>query len=62
MKKLLIFIISILVLLPSVSVVGLAEGEGESAVKTVNGCYDIDAPDYESEICLLVNADTDTVI
>ena len=62
MKKLLIFIISVLLILPSFSVVGYAESDEEPAVKTVNGCYDIDAPDYESEICLLVNADTDTVI
>ena len=62
MKKLFIFIISILLLLPPFTVVGFAEGDSEPTVKTVNGCYDIDAPDYESEICLLVNADTDTVI
>ena len=62
MKKLMIFIFSILLLLPSLCVVGSAEGEEEAKVKTINGCYDIDAPDYESEICLLVNSDTDTVI
>ncbi len=62
MKKSLIFIISILILLPSLSVVGLAINDDENKVKTSGGYYDIDAPDYESEICLLVNADTDTVI
>ncbi len=62
MKKLLIFIISILMLLPTFSVVGFAEGEEDDAVKTIGDCYDIDAPEYESEIALLVNADTDTVI
>lgn len=46
---------------PSLSVVAFAEDD-EPAVKTANGYYDIDAPDYESEICLLVNSDTDTVI
>ncbi|MBR0535487.1 MAG: D-alanyl-D-alanine carboxypeptidase, partial [Clostridia bacterium] len=61
MKKLLIFIISFLIILSSVSVIALAEEETPK-VKTANGYYDIDAPEYESEICLLVNSDTDTVI
>ncbi len=60
MKKIMIFIISVFILLQSLSIVGFAEGE--HAVETVNGCYNIDSPDYESEICLLVNSDTDTVI
>ena len=61
MKKLLIFIICFLLLLPYGALVCSAEGE-EPVVKTANGCYDIDAPEYETEIALLVNADTDTVI
>lgn len=60
MKKLLIFIFCLIFALP-VSVIGLA-AEDENAVKTKNGCYDIDAPEYETDIALLVNADTDTVI
>lgn len=60
MKKLFIFILSLILIIPSLSVVGFAQEE--PAVKTANGYYDIDSPDYESEICLLVNADTDTVI
>ncbi len=60
MKKLLIFIICALFLLPY-SVIAYA-AEGENAVKTANGYYDIDAPEYETDIALLVNADTDTVI
>ncbi len=60
MKKLFIFIISVLLLLPCVSVVGLAEEE--PGVLTENGYYDISAKSYETEIALLVNADTDTVI
>lgn len=60
MKKLLIFIISFLILLPSFVVSGFATEE--PAVATIGGAYDIDAPEYESEIALLVNADTDTVI
>ncbi len=60
MKKLLIFIFSLILLIPSISVVGFATEE--DGVKTTNGVYDIDAPDYESEIALLVNADTDTII
>ncbi len=62
MKKLLIFIISILILLPNFSVIGFAEEEEEDGVKTKGAYYDIDAPEYESEIALLVNVDTDTVI
>lgn len=34
----------------------------EENVATVGGYYDIDAPEYEPNIALLVNADTDTVI
>lgn len=34
----------------------------EDKVKTKGAYYDIDAPDYETGIALLVNADTDTVI
>ena len=36
--------------------------EGEEGVKTVGGYYDIEAPGYTTEIALLVNADTDTVV
>ncbi len=43
------------------SVIGLAS-EDENTVKTKNGYYDIEAPEYETDIALLVNADTDTVI
>ena len=39
-----------------------AAAEDEEAVKTANGYYDIEAPGYTTEIALLVNADTDTVI
>ncbi len=60
MKKLLIFIFCILFCVPF-SVIGLA-AEAEDSVKTLNGYYDIDAPEYETDIALLVNADTDTVI
>ena len=59
MKKLLILIFCLLFTLPF-SVIGSATEE--NAVKTANGYYDIDAPDYETDIALLVNADTDTVI
>lgn len=61
MKKLLILINCLILLLTVVSPVAYAE-EGEAGVKTKNGYYDIEAPDYETEIALLVNADTDTVI
>lgn len=60
MKKLLILIFCLIFALP-ISVIGLAV-EDENAVKTKNGYYDIDAPEYETDIALLVNADTDTVI
>ena len=40
----------------------LAYAESEATVKTKDGYYDIASPDYETEIALLVNADTDTVI
>lgn len=43
------------------SVLALAEGD-DTDVKTKNGCYDIESPKFETEIALLVNADTDTVI
>ena len=59
MKKLLIFILSLLFVMPYFSIVAFAE---EDTVETINGYYDIDAPEYEPEIALLVNADTDTVI
>lgn len=61
MKKLLILINCLILLLTVVSPIAYAE-EGEAGVKTRNGYYDIEAPDYETEIALLVNADTDTVI
>ncbi len=61
MKKLMIFILSLLFLLPSVSVVALAEGESD-LITVKNGYYDISPEAYESNIALLVNADTDTVI
>ena len=61
MKKLLIFI-NCLILTFSFFVPAFAAEEEEQGVKTVNGYYDIEAPDYETEIALLVNADTDTVI
>lgn len=43
------------------SVLALAEGD-DVDVKTKNGYYDIESPKFETEIALLVNADTDTVI
>ncbi len=61
MKKLLILINCLILLLTVVSPVAYTE-ENEATVKTKNGYYDIDSPDYETEIALLVNADTDTVI
>ena len=61
MKKLMIFIICALLILPY-SVIAYGAEADEDLVKTVNGCYDIDAPEYETDIALLVNADTDTVI
>ncbi len=61
MKKLLILINCLILLLTVVSPIAYAE-ESEAGVKTQNGYYDIEAPDYETEIALLVNADTDTVI
>lgn len=60
MKKLLILIISLLFIFPY-SVVAYATAE-EPVVKTANGCYDIEPPEYATDIALLVNADTDTVI
>ena len=59
MKKLLIFIFCLLFAFPF-SV--FAAAEDEEAVKTANGYYDIEAPGYTTEIALLVNADTDTVV
>lgn len=61
MKKLLILINCLILLLTVASPIAYAE-EAEVGVKTKNGYYDIEAPDYETEIALLVNADTDTVI
>ena len=61
MKKLMIFIICALLILPYSVIAYGAEADGD-LVKTVNGCYDIVAPEYETDIALLVNADTDTVI
>ena len=61
MKKLLILINCLILLLTAVSPIAYAE-ENEATVKTKNGYYDIASPDYETEIALLVNADTDTVI
>ncbi len=61
MKKLLIFIFSFILLIQSFSVVCFATDETDVKV-TTDGVYDIDPPDYEAEIALLVNADTDTVI
>ncbi len=54
MKKLLIFIICFILILPLFTNIASA-----ASVSTV---YDIEAPEYESEIALLVNVDTDTVI
>lgn len=60
MKKLLIFIFCFLFMLPHTLVAYAVEED--DPVKTVNGCYDIGSPEYETDIALLVNADTDTVI
>ena len=60
MKKLLIFIFCLIFALP-MPVIGFATDD-EDAVKTKNGYYDIESPEYETDIALLVNADTDTVI
>lgn len=59
MKKLLIFILSLLFVLPYCSLIAFAE---EDTVATTNGYYDIEAPEYEPNIALLVNSDTDTII
>ncbi len=61
MKKLLILINCLILLFSFCTPVFAAEIE-EDKVKTKGAYYDIDAPDYETEIALLVNADTDTVI
>lgn len=61
MKKILI-LINCLILLFSSSVPVFAAESGNGEVKTKGAYYDIDSPDYETEIALLVNADTDTVI
>ncbi len=61
MKKLLI-LINCLILLVSFCVPAFAIEAEEEKVKTKGEYYDIDAPDYETGIALLVNADTDTVI
>lgn len=61
MKKLLILINCLILLCSFCTPVFAAEGE-EDAVKTKGAYYDIESPDYETEIALLVNADTDTVI
>lgn len=61
MKKILI-LINCLLLIISSSVSVFAAESGDGGVRTKGACYDIDAPDYETEIALLVNADTDTVI
>ncbi len=58
MKKLLI-LINCFILLFSFCTPALA---AEDKVKTKGSYYDIEAPDYEPEIALLVNADTDTII
>jgi len=61
MKKLLI-LINCLILLFSFCTPAFAAEIEDDKVKTKGAYYDIDAPDYETEIALLVNADTDTVI
>ena len=60
MKKLLI-LINCLILIFSLCTPALATGT-EDKVKTKGEYYDIEAPEYETGIALLVNADTDTVI
>ncbi len=59
MKKTLIFIFSFILVFSTVLPVFAADDEG---VKTYGEYYDIEAPAYETEIALLVNADTDKVI
>ena len=59
MKKLLILINCLILLFSFCTPAFAAE---EDKVKTKGACYDIEAPDYETGIALLVNADTDTVI
>lgn len=61
MKKILIFIVCSLLILPY-AVIAHATEDTDNSVKTANGYYNIDAPEYETDIALLVNADTDTVI
>lgn len=56
MKKLFIFINCFILIFTMFSSTAFA---AENKTQTV---YDIDAPEYESEIALLVNVDTDTVI
>lgn len=62
MKKLLILINCFLLLVPFCTTAFAAEAQQEDKVKTKGAYYDIEAPKYETEIALLVNADTDTVI
>lgn len=59
MKKLLIFILCFLFISPYCT---LALAADENSVKTSGGYYNIEAPEYATEIALLVNTDTDTVI
>ncbi len=61
MKKLLI-LINCLILTFSFCTPAFAAEAEEDKVKTKGAYYDIEAPDYETGIALLVNADTDTVI
>ena len=61
MKKLLI-LINCLILTFSLCTPAFATEAEEDKVKTKGAYYDIEAPDYETGIALLVNADTDTVI
>lgn len=60
MKKLLILINCLILLFSFCTPVFAAETD--DGVKTKGAYYDIEAPDYETKIALLVNADTDTVI
>ncbi len=53
-KKVFIFINCLFLLIPTFSSIGYANSKGV--------VYDIDPPEYEPEIALLVNADTDSVI
>ena len=62
MKKLLIFINCFILIALSLVTPAFAAEEEDDGVKTFGEGYAIEKVDYETEIALLVNADTDTVV